>query len=106
MVGPTAQTALENAYKAVLGAHGQEYPTSGRDGHNLQLLIEQIRNALNWPDDRPVPGEEHLYLMEFGGAALYAHEHPPLDKEKIANDIPHSVEQLAQLVENAKMEQR
>ena len=26
------------------------------------------------------PGEEHRYLTEFGGAALYSHEHLPLDK--------------------------
>ena len=41
--GRVAQSGLENAYKAVLGSHGAEYPTSGRDGHNLRILVEQFR---------------------------------------------------------------
>ena len=100
-VGRAGQTALENAYKAVLGSHGFDYPTSGRDGHNLRLLIDRVRRDLNWPQGEPVPGEAHQYLTEFGGAALYAHEHPPLDKASIAVDIPQAVEALAALVERA-----
>ena len=38
-VGRAGQTALENIYKALLGAHGFSYPTTGRDGHNLRLLV-------------------------------------------------------------------
>ena len=100
-VGRAGQTALENIYKAVLSAHGFSYPTGGRDGHNLRLLIEQIRRDLRWPQDRPVPGEDHRYLTEFGGSALYAHEHPPLDKERIAIDVADAVSVLGAIVEAA-----
>jgi predicted nucleotidyltransferase len=100
-VGRAGQTALENVYKAMLGAHGFEYPVSGRDGHNLRILVDRIRRDLDWPSDQPVPGEEHQYLSEFGGAGLYASEHPALDKMGIATDIPQAVEQLKNVVQRA-----
>ena len=99
MIGHAAQTALENGYKALLGSRGLHYPTSGRDGHNLQLLVTHVRNDLAWPVDQPVPGEQHTYLTEFSGAALYVHEHQPLDKERIATQVPEAVQQLRVLVE-------
>ena len=40
-VGRDGQAALENAYKSLLGASGFSYPTSGRDGHNLRILVEK-----------------------------------------------------------------
>ena len=49
-----------------------------------------------------MPGEEHRYLTEFGGAALYSHEHLPLDKASIARDVPQAVAALRELVERAK----
>ena len=101
-IGRIAQNALENAYKAVLGAYGFEYPTSGRDGHNLRIITERIRQHRIIPDDAPMPGEEHRYLTEFGGAAIYSHEHLPLDKAAIARDVPQAVATLQALVENAK----
>ena len=98
-----ALDALENAYKAVLGAHGFEYPTSGGSGHNLRIITERIRQHGIIPDwGAPMPGEEHRYLTEFGGAALYSHEHLPLDKEAIARDVPQAVAELRALVERAK----
>ncbi len=100
--GRIAQNALENAYKAVLGAHGFEYPTSGGSGHNLRIITERIRQHQIIPDGAPMPGEEHRYLTEFGGAALYSHEHLPLDKESIARDVPQAVVELRALVERAK----
>lgn len=100
--GRIAQNALENAYKAVLGAHGFEYPTSGGSGHNLRIITELIRQHRIIPDDAPMPGEEHRYLTEFGGAALYSHEHLPLDKASIARDVPQAVAALQALVESAK----
>ena len=103
-VGRAGQTALENAYKAVLGSHGFDYPTGGRDGHNLRLLVDRIRRDLDWPQGEFIPGEEHLYLTEFGGAALYAHEHPALDRARIAADIPQAVATLAALAERAMRE--
>ncbi len=101
-IGRMGQNALENAYKAVLGAHGFEYPTSGRDGHNLRIITELIKRHGILPPDAPVPGENHRYLTEFGGAALYSHEHLPLDKESIARDVPDAVGFLRTLVENVK----
>ena len=100
--GRIAQNALENAYKAVLGAHGFGYPTSGGSGHNLRIITERIRQHQIMPDGAPMPGEEHRYLTEFGGAALYSHEHLPLDKEAIAREIPDAVAVLRALVERAK----
>lgn len=96
--GNTAQQALENGYKALLGANGIAYPTSGRDGHNLRILIEKIKSETDWPSDEPVPGENHRYLSDFGGAQRYADEHMPLDKRRIAVEIPDAVMQLQQLV--------
>jgi predicted nucleotidyltransferase len=100
--GRMAQNALENAYKAVLAAHGFEYPTSRRDGHNLRMLTDLIRRNHILPPDTPVPGEEHRYLTEFGGAALYSHEHLSLDKVSIARDVPQAVAALRDLMEKAK----
>lgn len=104
-LGRIAQNALENAYKAVLGSHGFEYPTSGGSGHNLRIITERIRQHRIIPDDAPMPGEEHRYLTEFGGAALYSHEHLPLDKAAIARDVPQAVATLRDLVERARPEQ-
>ena len=98
-VGRMGQTALENAYKALLGANGSEYPASGRDGHNLGMLVNQIREDLRWPENEAVPGEQHRYLTVFGGAAVYAHEHPPLDKERIAQDVPEDVRTIQRMVD-------
>ena len=102
LLGHMAQNALENAYKALIAVHGFEYPTGGRDGHNLRILIQRIRQYGILPPDTPVPGEEHRYLTEFAGAALYAHEHLPLDKPAIAHDVPQAVAILRDMVERAK----
>ena len=101
-IGRMALDALQDAYKAVLGAYGFEYPTSGGSGHNLRIITERIRQHQIIPDGAPMPGEEHRYLTEFGGAALYSHEHLPLDKESIARDVPQAVAELRALVERAK----
>ena len=100
--GRVAQNALEFAYKAVIAAHGHEHPTSGRDGHNLRILTELFREHEIIGRDEEAPGENHSYLTEFGGAAVYAHEHPPLDRRLIAEDIPDVVAQLRDMVENAR----
>ena len=98
-LGHMAQNALENAYKAVIAAHGFEYPTGGRDGHNLRILIQHIRQYRLLPPNAPVPGEEYSYLTEFSGAALYAHEHLPLDKPAIARDVPAAVAALQAMID-------
>ncbi len=100
--GRVAQNALEFAYKAVLGAHGCEYPVSGRDGHNLRILAELLRENQIIGANEIAPGENHRYLTEFGGAAVYAHEHPPLDRRLIADEIPQAVEQLRDMVNDAR----
>ena len=99
--GRVAQNALEFAYKAVLGAYGCEYPTGGRDGHNLRILADLLRENQIIPLTEEAPGENHLYLTEFGGAALYAHEHPPLDRRIIAAEIPAAVAALRKMAETA-----
>ena len=101
-IGRMAQNALENAYKAVLGAHGFEYPTGGGSGHNLRILTELIRQHRIIPPETPMPREEHRYLTEFGGAALYSHERLPLDKASIARDVPEAVARLRDLVAGAE----
>lgn len=100
--GRMALDSLENAYKAVLGAHGFEYPTGGRDGHNLRILTDQIKRHGILPPEVPVPGENHRYLTQFGGAALYSHERLPLDKAAIAREIPDAVAALTALAEQAR----
>ena len=101
-IGRIAQNALENAYKAALGAYGSEYPTGGRDGHNLRILANLLREIRQFPEEEAIPGEQHRYLTEFGGAAVYAHEHQPLDRERIAREIPEAVARLSEMVEAAK----
>ena len=100
--GRVAQNALEFAYKAVLGAHGCEYPTSGRDGHNLRILANLLRENAIIASSEEAPGEEHRYLTEFGGAALYTHEHPELNRRQIAEDVPTAVTELTHMVETAR----
>ena len=102
--GRVAQNALEFAYKALIAASGYDYPTGGRDGHNLTILIQLIKEHEILPSGQEIPGESHRYLTEFGGAAVYAHEHPPLDRARIAEDIPRTVEQLREIVTSASSE--
>lgn len=100
--GRVAQNALEFAYKAVLGAYGCEYPVGGRDGHNLRILADLFRENQIIGANELAPGENHRYLTEFGGAAVYAHEHPSLDRRLIANEIPRAVEQLRDMVDDTR----
>ena len=100
--GRMAQNALEFAYKAVLGAYGCEYPVSGNNGHNLRILTNLLRENQIIGANQLAPGENHRYLTEFGGAAVYADEHPQLDKQLIANDIPAAVDRLRAMVDSAR----
>ncbi len=100
--GRMAQNALEFAYKATLAAFNCEYPKTGRDGHNLIIITGLLRKNNIIADHEEVPGERHRYLTEFGGAAVYAHEHPPLDRRRIAEDVPQAVQQLKDLVDQAR----
>ena len=100
--GHVAQQALENAYKTLLGANGKPYPTSGRDGHNLRILLEEIREYSLWSEDQEVPGQNYQYLTAFSASQIYSHEHMPLDKQAIARDIPDAVESLMAAVEETE----
>lgn len=91
--GLIAQKALECAYKSVLGSHNIEYATDGKDGHNLRKLADQMRSRFG----SPVPGENHSYLTVFGGGAWYAHEHKPLDRESIVEELPSIINEIMQL---------
>ena len=100
--GRVAHNALEFGYKAVLAANGCDYPTGSRDGHNLRILTDMLRENMIIPDHQLAPGEEHKYLTEFGGGAVYAQEHLPLDRYRIASDIPEAVAQLTDMVEQKR----
>ena len=99
--GRVAQNALEFAYKAVIAADGQDPPTGGRDGHNLTILTQLIRRHGIVSNNEEIPGGRQIYLTEFGGAAVYAHEHPALDRRLIAEDVPEAVARLREIVERA-----
>ena len=73
--GHIAQQALEHGYKALLGANGHDYPVGWR-GHDLAGLIALVRERLSLGPDYPIPGEEHSYLTEFAGSAIYADDLP------------------------------
>lgn len=61
--------------------------------------MEQIREDPDCPEDEEVPGEQHQYLTVFGGAGVQAHEHRPLDKERIAREVPEAVRAIRARVE-------
>ena len=95
--GHIAQQALEHAYKALLGANGYDYPV-GWQGHDLAGLITLVRERLSLAPDFPIPGEEHSYLTEFAGSAVYADDLPPLNRSRIHQEIPDAVERLMRLI--------
>ena len=97
VLGHIAQQALEHAYKALLGANGHDYPV-GWQGHDLAGIIALVRERLSLPPDFPIPGEEHDYLTEYAGSAIYADDLPPLNRSRIHQEIPDAVEQLMRLM--------
>ena len=97
VLGHIAQQALEHGYKALLGANGHDYPV-GWQGHDLGGLIALVRERLSLGSDYPIPGEEHSYLTEFAGSAIYADDLPPLNRNRIHREIPDAVERLIRLM--------
>ena len=77
-------------------------PKTGRDGHNLTIITGLLREDNIIAGHEEIPGERHGYLTEFGGAAVYVHEYPPLDRRRIAEDVPQAVQQLKALVDQAR----
>ena len=100
-LGNTAQQALENTYKALLEASGVDYPKDGRDGYNLRILTGKIKNETNWPEGKPIPGEEHSYLTAFAGSQRYAHEHVPVDKTRVVHGVTAAVREIQEIVQDA-----
>ena len=97
VLGHIAQQALEHGYKALLGANGHDYPVGWR-GHDLAGLIALVRERLNLGTDYPIPGEEHSYLTEYAGSAIYADDLPPLNRGRIHQEIPAAVDRLMRLI--------
>lgn len=90
MVGYAAQQALEHAYKALIAAHGETYPTGGRDGHNLRILISRIQEVLG--RDFQVPGTNWQSLTAYAGSGRYLDDQPPLgDRQLLSGEIAAAV---------------
>ena len=90
LVGYAAQQALEHAYKALIAAHGEVYPTGGRDGHNLRILANRVRDVMG--QDFPVPGVDWQGLTEYAGVGRYQDDQPPLgDRQRLSREISAAV---------------
>ena len=90
MVGYTAQQALEHAYKALIAAHGGRYPTGGRDGHNLRILITRVQETMG--PEFQVPGADWQSLTTYAGAGRYQDEQQPLgDRQRLFREISVAV---------------
>ena len=85
MVGYAAQQALEHAYKALIAAQGEAYPTGGRDGHNLRILAGRAQAVMG--PEFLVPGERWQSLTAYAGAGRYQDEQPPLgDRRRLFDE--------------------
>ena len=90
MLGYAAQQALEHAYKALIAAYGETYPTGGRDGHNLRILISRVQEVMG--QDFPVPGVDWQNLTEYAGVGRYQDDQPPLnDRQRLSREISAAV---------------
>ena len=90
LIGYAAQQALEHAYKALIAAHGEVYPTGGRDGHNLRILIRRVQEVMG--QDFPVPGVNWQNLTEYAGVGRYQDDQPPLgDRQGLSREISSAV---------------
>lgn len=90
LVGYAAQQALEHAYKALIAAHGETYPTGGRDGHNLRILTSRVQEVMG--QDFPVPGVNWQNLTEYAGVGRYQDDQPPLgDRQRLSREISAAV---------------
>ena len=90
LIGYAAQQALEHAYKALIAAHGGTYPTGGRDGHNLRILISRVQEVMG--QDFPVPGVNWQNLTEYAGVGRYQDDQPPLgDRQGLSREISVAV---------------
>ena len=89
-IGYFGQQALEHAYKALIAAHGETYPTGGRDGHNLRILTSRIQEILG--QDFQVPGMNWQSLTAYAGSGRYEDDQPPLgDRQLLSREIAAAV---------------
>ena len=90
MMGYTAQQALEHAYKALVAAHGEVYPTGGQDGHNLRILANRVQEVMG--KDFQVPGMNWQTLTAYAGSGRYVDDQPPLgDRQRLHAEISAAV---------------
>ncbi len=90
IVGYAAQQALEHAYKALIAAHGEAYPTSGRDGHNLRILVIRVREVMG--QELQVPGAGWQSLTAYAGGGRYQDDQPTLgDRQSLSREISAAV---------------
>ena len=87
-LGIVFQNAPEFACRAVIAAHGHEYPTSEPDGHDLTILTQLIRNHGIVRPREDIPGGNHRHLSAFGG------------------DIPDAVARLGEMVSRPQHQPR
>ena len=97
MVGYAAQQSLEHAYKALIASHGAIYPASGRDGHNLRILADKVREVMG--EGFEVPGITWLSLTAYAGSGRYRDEQPPLDdRQELLREISGAVSAILDCV--------
>ena len=96
-VGYAAQQSLEHAYKALIASHGAIYPTSGRDGHNLRILADRVREIMG--EGFEVPGITWLSLTAYAGSGRYRDEQPSLgDRQELLREISGAVSAILDYV--------
>jgi HEPN domain-containing protein len=90
LIGYAAQQALEHAYKALIAAHGETYPTGARDGHNLRILIRHVQEVMG--PDFTVPGADWQTLTAYAGVGRYQDDQPHLgDRQSLSREISAAV---------------
>ena len=90
LIGYAAQQALEHAYKALIAAHGETYPTGARDGHNLRILIRRVQEVMG--PDFTVPGADWQTLTAYAGVGRYQDDQPHLgDRQSLSREISAAV---------------
>ena len=93
MIGYAAQQALEHAYKALIAAHGEVYPTGGQDGHNLRILANRVQEVMG--KDFQVPGMNWQTLTAYAGSGRYVDDQPPLgDRQRLHAEISAAVDAI------------
>ena len=93
MIGYAVQQALEHACKALIAAHGESYPTGGRDGHNLRILTNRVQEVMG--QDFQVPGTNWQTLTAYAGSGRYVDDQPPLgDRQRMSRQISAAVDDI------------